>query len=61
MPFKLDIGDDGADPSQLLARAAGDVTISRRKYGIGQAEWSDTGIVADEVGIHIDVVARRKK
>jgi polyisoprenoid-binding protein YceI len=61
MPFKLDIGDDSADPGQLLARASGDVTISRTKYGIGQAEWSDTNIVGDEVGIHIDVVARRKK
>jgi len=61
MPFKLDIGDDGANPGQLLARASGDVTISRTKYGIGQAEWSDTNIVSDEVGIHIDVVARRKK
>jgi polyisoprenoid-binding protein YceI len=61
MPFKLDIGDDGADPGQLLARASGHVTISRTKYGIGQAEWSDTNIVSDEVGIHVDLVARRKK
>jgi polyisoprenoid-binding protein YceI len=61
MPFKLDIGDDSADPGRLLARASGDVTISRTKYGIGQGEWSDTNIVGDEVGIHIDVVARRKK
>jgi polyisoprenoid-binding protein YceI len=61
MPFKLDIGDDGVDPGQLLARASGDVTISRTKYGIGQGEWGDTNIVGDEVGIHIDIVARRKK
>jgi polyisoprenoid-binding protein YceI len=61
MPFKLDIGDDSTDPGQLLAQASGDVTISRTKYGIGQAEWSDTNVVGDEVGIHIDVVARRKK
>jgi polyisoprenoid-binding protein YceI len=61
MPFKLDIGDDSAHPGQLLARASGDVTISRTKYGIGQAEWRDTSIVGDEVGIHIEVVARRKK
>ena len=61
MPFKLDIGDDSADPGQLLARVSGDVTISRTKYGVGQAEWSDTNIVGDDVGIHIDVVARRKK
>jgi polyisoprenoid-binding protein YceI len=61
MPFKLDIGDDSVDPGQLLARASGDVTISRTKYGIGQGEWGDTNIVGDEVGIHIDIVARRKK
>lgn len=54
LPFKLDIAADGS------ARARGSLAISRTKFGIGRDEWRDTKIVADEVTIHIDVVARRK-
>lgn len=61
LPFTLDIGEDRADPSQLVARASGELTISRLQYGIGQDEWKDTAIVADAVVIRVDVVARRKK
>jgi polyisoprenoid-binding protein YceI len=61
LPFKVDIGDDRAAPDQLVARAAGEITISRSKFGIGREEWRDTKIVGDEVGIRIDIVARRKK
>ena len=61
LPFTLEIGEDRADPSQLLARASGEVTISRLGYGIGRDEWKDTTIVADAVTIRVDVVARRKK
>jgi len=61
LPFTLDIAEDRADPSQLVARASGEVTISRLAYGIGHDEWKDTTIVADAVAIRADVVARRKK
>lgn len=61
LPFRLEIGADAADPSQLVARATGELTISRIKFGIGRDEWRDTKIVGDEVSIHIDVLARRKK
>jgi polyisoprenoid-binding protein YceI len=61
LPFTLEIGDDRADPNQLVARAAGELSISRLAYGIGQDEWTDTKIVADAVTIRIEVVARRKK
>ena len=61
LPFVLDIGPDRADPTQLLARASGELAISRSRYGIGRDEWRDTKIVADEVVIRIEVVARRKK
>lgn len=61
MPFKLDIGPDPADPGQLLARMTGELAISRTKFGVGRDEWRDTKIVGDEVGLRIEVLARRKK
>jgi polyisoprenoid-binding protein YceI len=61
LPFKLEIAPDSGDPAQLTARATGELTISRTKFGVGRDEWRDTKIVGDEVGIQIDVLARRKK
>jgi polyisoprenoid-binding protein YceI len=61
LPFVLDISPDGSDPTQLLAKASGELTISRSHFGIGRAEWRDTKIVADEISIRIEVVARRKR
>jgi polyisoprenoid-binding protein YceI len=61
LPFKLEIGPDPADPGQLAARMTGALTISRTRFGVGRDEWRDTKIVGDEVGLQIDVLARRKK
>jgi polyisoprenoid-binding protein YceI len=61
LPFKLDIGPDPSDPGQLEARMTGALTISRTKFGVGRDEWRDTKIVGDNVDLHIDVLARRKK
>ena len=61
LPFKLEIGPDSADPGQLVARGTGALTISRTRFGIGRNEWRDTKIVGDEVGINIEILARRKK
>jgi polyisoprenoid-binding protein YceI len=61
LPFKLEIAADPADAGQLLARATGDLTISRTKFGVGRDEWRDTKIVGDEVGLQFELVARRKK
>jgi polyisoprenoid-binding protein YceI len=61
LPFKLEIAADPADAGQLLARVAGALTISRTKFGVGRDEWRDTNIVGDEVGLQIEVLARRKK
>ncbi|MGE3988951.1 YceI family protein [Pseudorhodoplanes sp.] len=61
LPFKLAITPDPADPGQLVARVTGELTISRTKFGVGRDEWRDTKIVGDEVGLTIDVLARRKK
>ena len=61
LPFRIDIGADPADASQLVARVTGKLTISRTKFGVGRDEWRDTKIVGDEVDLNIDVLARRKK
>lgn len=61
LPFKLEIAPDSGNPADLTARATGELTISRTKFGVGRDEWRDTKIVGDEVGIQIDVLARRKK
>ena len=61
LPFALSISQDAADPAQEVARASGELPISRVQYGIGQAEWSNTAIVADEVRIRVEILARRKK
>lgn len=61
LPFKLEIGPDPADASQLIARVAGGLTVSRTKFGVGRDEWRDTKIVGDDVGLKIEVLARRKK
>jgi polyisoprenoid-binding protein YceI len=61
LPFKLEIGADPADAGQLVARATGALTISRTKFGVGRDEWRDTNIVGDDVGLQIEVLARRKK
>ena len=61
LPFRLEIGPDSADPGQLVARGTGELTLSRTRFGIGRNEWRDTKIVGDEVGIKIEILARRKK
>ena len=61
LPFKLDIGTDSADPGQFVARMTGELTVSRTKFGVGRGEWRDTKIVGDDVGITLEVLARRKK
>ena len=61
LPFVLAISQDAADPGQEVARASGELAISRVQYGIGQAEWRDTAIVADEVRVRVEILARRKK
>lgn len=61
LPFRLEIGADPADPGQLVARMTGELTVSRTKFGVGRGEWRDTKIVGDEVGIQLEMLARRKK
>jgi polyisoprenoid-binding protein YceI len=58
LPFTVETSRDG---DRLVARAVGDLVVSRAKFGIGQDEWRDTAIVADAVAIHIDIVARQGK
>ena len=39
------------------ARAEGGLVIKRLDYGIGQGDWEDTSLVADEVEIFFEIKA----
>ena len=51
LPFTLVI--DGQN-----AQAEGGLTIKRLDYGIGQGDWEDTSVVANEVEIFFEIEAR---
>jgi len=55
------IADDPDSPGMLRAEATGEVEVRRTAFGIGQGQWRDTSIVADEVVISIGIVGRRPK
>jgi len=39
------------------AKAEGDTTVSRLKFGVGQGEWSSTDEVKDNVKVHFTLTA----
>jgi polyisoprenoid-binding protein YceI len=61
LPFALAIEEDPDDPAALRARARGELAVKRLDYGVGQGLWTDTSVVADEVVIRIDILAKRPK
>jgi len=58
LPFTLALQPDPARPGGRTATARGAVTVKRSAFGVGQAEWRDTNIVADDVTLEITLVAR---
>src|SRR5918994_802613 len=50
LPFRLTIEQAAG---RQVARATGELTISRLDYGVGQGEWASTKTVGDDVIIHI--------
>jgi polyisoprenoid-binding protein YceI len=61
LPATIHVADDPDRPGMLRAEATGDVPLSRTAFGIGQGQWRDVAVVADEVLVRIKVVARRPK
>jgi polyisoprenoid-binding protein YceI len=61
LPATIRVIDDPVEPRMLQAQAAGDVQVSRTAFGIGQGQWRDVAVVADEVVIRFEIVARRPK
>ena len=59
LPFSLEIGAHPEQEGQLQARAKGEITVNRLDYGVGQGIWQDTSMIADEVVIFLDLLARR--
>ncbi len=61
VPATLGVRDDPARPGTLSAKASGDVPLSRTAFGIGQGQWRDVGVVADDVVVRFEIVAERRK
>ncbi len=61
LPFDLEITDHPDEADQLRAHAVGELTVLRLDYGVGQGQWQDTSVVANEVVIKIDILAKRPK
>lgn len=61
LPFELTIADHPSEAGALQARAAGELTVLRLDYGVGQGQWQDTSVVANEVVIRIEIIAKRPK
>lgn len=61
MPATIRVTADPDRPGTLRARASGEIAVNRNAFGIGQGKWSTDGVVADEVVIRIEIVARRPK
>ena len=58
LPFTLDMyPGDGPDAGKQFARVAGTTTLKRLDFGLGQGEWTGTGMVADEVKVGITLEA----
>lgn len=61
LPFELTIEDHPRDPDLLLAQAAGELTISRLEYGVGQGDFASTSTVGEDVVISIEIDATRPR
>ncbi|MGF1607806.1 MAG: YceI family protein [Kiloniellales bacterium] len=61
LPFEITISEQPDDPATLQARAVGELPIMRLDYGVGQGQWRDTSVVANEVVIQIEILATRPK
>lgn len=57
LPFTLKIGKVTDGDGDMMATARGEITVSRRDFGLGQGQWAATDIVADEVKIEIKIQA----
>lgn len=59
LPFDLAISPHPDEPATLQAKAVGELPIMRLDYGVGQGQWRDTSVVANEVVIQIEILATR--
>ena len=61
LPFTLRVADHPGNPDLLQAAAAGELTISRLEFGVGQGEWASTATVGEKVVIAIAIVAAARR
>ena len=60
-PFELTIGPDPDAADRLRAETAGELSIARLDYGIGQGDFASTQPVGDEVVMRIAISATRPR
>lgn len=53
LPFTLAVEADRAE-------AAGELTVNRLDYGVGQGQWADTSMIGAEVRIVFEIAATRR-
>lgn len=54
LPFTLDITEDG---KKLKAVMTGSVTLDRSKFQLGQGDWADPSVIANEIPVEVKVTA----
>jgi polyisoprenoid-binding protein YceI len=61
LPVIIRVAGDPDRPDRLRAHASGELRVSRTAFGIGQGQWRDVAVVADDVRIRFEIVAHRAK
>ncbi len=55
LPFTLTFAEDASGKTTALMK--GSVMLERLKFGLGQGEWAETGVIANEVDVEINLLA----
>ncbi|MDE1151698.1 MAG: YceI family protein [Micavibrio sp.] len=55
LPFTLDLAK--SDSGKEKAVMNGKITLDRSKFALGQGDWADPGVIANEVPVEIKIVA----
>lgn len=53
LPFTLT--PDAANPNRVTM--AGDVTLDRSKFQLGQGDWADASVIGNDITVHVQVTA----
>lgn len=54
LPFTLDITEDGNKDKAVMTGA---VTLDRSKFKLGQGDWADPSVIANEIPVEVKITA----